>query len=313
MSRSRRKNHRYKTLNDIERIDGVDWYTHYYQYLTSLAFQLFEWKNLPESVDPRYLEMSLHMFGFVGFYKDKTKGFIVSQGAPSGEVDHYLLPTTFHANSPAYQKNFKLYNYDDMLEEAKESGEYGVIIWNNDYHFSTLPSIKMFADELAETQQVIQVNRNAQKTPVIIVANDYNLLTMKNMFNQIDGNSPVIIADESVDVQNSIIVHKTDAPYVVDKLRSDRDKIWNEIMTFLGIKNANLEKKERMITDEANANNEQIESSANIWLKSRKEACKKINDLYNTKIEVELRVDIVQEFQSNLSQQPSNNDEGNDL
>ena len=300
MSRAR-NNNRYKTLNDITRTEGLDWFTHYYQYLSSLAFQLFEWKNLPDSIDPRYLEMSLHMFGFVGFYKDPEISYIVTQGAPSGMIDHYLLPTSFHASMPNYRKNYKLINYNDMIEKVKGSNEYGVIIWNNDYHFSTLPSIRMFAEELAETQQVIRVNRNAQKTPVIMVANDYNLLTLKNMFNQIDGNSPVLIVDDSVDVENDIKVHKTDAPFVVDKLRSDRDKIWNEIMTFLGIKNANQEKKERMITDEANSNNEQIESSANIWLKARREACEKINALYDLDVEVELRVDIVQEFQNNIS------------
>ena len=59
---ARRKNqyvqNSWKRLSDIQRKKGNDWYTHYYQYLTSLAYQLFEWDNLPDSVDPRYLEMS---------------------------------------------------------------------------------------------------------------------------------------------------------------------------------------------------------------------------------------------------------------
>lgn len=290
---ARRRNKKgYKTPLELATIEHLDWYNHYYQYLSSLAFQLFEWENLPESVDPRYLEMSLHLFGYVGFYKDPERSYIVSQGAPSGTVDHYLLPKTFHAVSPTYNKQFKLLNYTDMIDEAKRSGDYGVIIWNNDFHFSTMPSLQLFAEELAETQRVIQVNRNAQKTPVLIAANEDNKLTMKNFYNQYDGNAPMIMTHEALNI-DAIKVFKTDAPYVVDKLRSDRDKIWNEVMTFLGIKNANLEKKERMITDEARANDEQIEASGNIWLKSRQEAVEKINALYDLNISVKMRTEIV--------------------
>jgi hypothetical protein len=101
------KKHGWRNPNQLEAIKGRRWYQHYEQYLTSLAFQLFEWENLPDSVDPRYLEMSLHRFGYVGFYKDPKIGYVAVQGAPSGIVDHYNLPTKFHAVSPGYQQTFE--------------------------------------------------------------------------------------------------------------------------------------------------------------------------------------------------------------
>lgn len=296
-NKNRNSDFNYRTVNEITRNFGQRWYLHYYRYLCSIAYQMFEWDGLPESVDPRYLEMVLHNKGYVGFFKDPTMGYIVTEGAVSGTLDHYMLPKHFHAVSPVYQKTFPLYHYSDI----KDSEHQGIVIWNNDIHDSTLPALELFSHELKQIKEIISVNLNAQKTPVLLLTTDNTQLSIKNIYNQYEGNAPVIIGSDQID-PNMFQVLKTDAPYVVDKLNTQKNALWNEFMTYMGINNANLEKRERMITSEADSNNEQIQSSANVFLKSRQEACNRINELYDLDVSVKLRTDVIEAVVDNIQQ-----------
>lgn len=291
-----------------------DYYIHYYDYLRSLVYQLIEWEGLPNTVDPRYFEKVLHENGYIGFYKDPDFNFLAVEGAVSGRLDNYHNPLQFHANTPTYQKTFNLYHYqgDETRTKMTANGDFisvprkklGLVCYNNDIHKSSLPVVDLFAQDLAELKQIIRINQNAQKTPVAIKANQNNRLSMQVLFNQVDGNAPVIITDESYDIEGLKAIDLR-APVVFPQLNDQKNNVWNEFMTWLGIDNTNLQKKERMVTAEVDGNQDQVQNSANIFLKSRLEFAKRANELYGLHLKPKLRVEVVKEIQQNAKENVS--------
>lgn len=288
--------------SDIEQFSYSE---HYRYYVTLLAYQLFEWKNLPPSIDPRYLEMALHRDGKVGFFWDKEKGFMVSRGAEGQGIDHYQNPVVFNAHEATYHKTIPILRYDD-----DDSQEKAIMIYNNDLKFPTLSSLYMFADEMADIQQISRVNRRAQKTPYIVTTTDKNYYSFLQAFQQVNENNSVVFADKDLQIEDNLKVLSTSAPYVVDKLRVEKNQVWNEVMTFLSINNSNTDGTDRTQSAEVYANNEQVESSGNVFLKNRQLSVERINRVFEDKldkpIEVALRQDVVRQFEINA--QASNKD-----
>jgi hypothetical protein len=149
-------------------------------------------------------------------------------------------------------------------------------------------SVVLFASRLTEAERTIDTNIKAQKTPVLIRCDDKDRLTMKNLYRDYEGNEPFILGGKSLNL-DGLKVLKTDAPFVADKLQNYKHEIWNEALTFFGVNNANSDKRERLITDEVNANNEVISINAQAMLLTRLEACEKINKLYGLDVSVKMR------------------------
>ena len=249
----------------------------YYNRLTELSVSMFEWKNLPETVDPRFLELTLFADGQAVFFKDEVMGYLALQNVLGGDFDVYRIPKT----RKAYASN----GYNRPLSD-KDS----VIIFNNYLHTNSKLDVEMFARRLWNLDRAIDVNANAQKTPILIQCDETQRLTVLNLYKKFDGNEPVIFGDKNLN-PNSIKVLKTDAPYVCDKLYQLKTQIWNEALTYLGISNVNTTKKERMVTDEVIRNQGGTIASRYSRLQARREAVEQINKMFGLDIEVNYRED----------------------
>lgn len=253
-------------------------YVQYYNRLMELSMSMFEWKNLPDTVDERYLELGLFSSGCMVFFKDDVIGELALNMTYQGGFDIYGEPTKRRAYSRYNQFQTTL-NKDNS-----------VIIWNNMLRTNSALDVQMFAYRLYNLDRIVDINANAQKTPVLITCDEKQKLTMKNLYLQYEGNYPVIFGDSNLDIK-SLSVLKTDAPFVSDKIYDLKVKIWNEALTYLGISNINTTKKERMITDEVIRNQGGTIASRYSRLESRRRAVKKINKMFGLNITVDYRED----------------------
>lgn len=250
-------------------------YLQYYNRLLELAINMYEWKNLPDTVDERFLELTLFADGMAVYFRDEILGDLCLQTMIGSNLDVYRIPM----ERTAYAAN----GYQVRLDPANS-----VIIFNNYTHTNSMLDIEMYARRLYNIERTIDVNVNAQKTPVMVIGSEAQRLTLKNLMMQYDGNEPFIYGDDKLNV-NALNVLRLDAPYVADKLNILKRQIWNEALTYLGIENSNTEKKERLVTDEITSNLGGVEAQRFCRLNARRKAADQINAMFGTNITVGFR------------------------
>lgn len=278
---------RKRTLFAESALDNNATYLTYYQRLLELSISMFEWKNLPPTIDSRYIELMLFEKGSVVYFDDEAIGNLCLDCISQGQFDVY-----------GYPKNRRAYSsYNQYSRELNENNS--VIVWNNFLRTNSQLVVKMYAKRLYNIDRVIDINVNSQKTPVAILASPQQRLTMKNLYKEYDGNAPFIFGDKNLDL-NGIKAISTGAPYVADSLYALKTQIWNEALTYLGISNVNTVKKERLISDEVQRNLGGTIASRYSRLQSRKDAVQKINKMFNTNIEVDYRDDVYPDLTADI-------------
>ena len=253
-------------------------YMTYYAQLLEIAISRFKWINLPDTVDARFLELVLNTKGFALFFKDEDIGYLGMNTTIGGRLSNYNIPI----NRQAFASNG--YKANRTIKDS-------IIIWNNLIHTNGQLKLLEFAKDLYNLECIIRTNANAQKTPLMILCDERTRLTMENLYMKYQGNAPFIFgssrnSDLSV---TSIQAMNTQAPYLADKLYQLKTNIWNEALTFLGIPNVSVTKKERMVTDEVNRMQGGVFASRYSALEARRQACDQINKMFGLNVSVEWR------------------------
>lgn len=239
-----------------------------------VAMNAFEWDGLPEGIEERHIEKVLFEKGFVCFFRDPDMDFMCLPARQSGQVNVYGDPLGYTAYGMNYQKTF--------------DADHCVIIENNKLRLSTDDFVMFYVNKLAEIERTMDVNVKACKTPIVFACDDKDIMTFKSIFQKVDGNVPAIFADRNLNI-DSIQVFDTKAKFLGIELRDLEHAIEGDLLTFLGKNNVSVEKKERLITYEANANNQLIESFFDLQLEARKRGCDQLSERFGLTVTVKPR------------------------
>lgn len=244
-----------------------------------MALNLFKWKNLPPTLNKRWLEITLYEQGHVLFFEDEVIGPLALPCTYGGKLDVYNIPI----ERRAYAAN----GY-----QCRRTSDDSVLCFNNYTRRRTAATLRLFATRLADVQRTIDVNLHKQKTPYIIRTTPQQELTAKNILMDIEGNEAAIMTDKAFNTEDFATI-PLNAPYLADKLEIEKHMIWNEALTFLGIENSISQKKERENMFESQSQFGSIEAFRNVMLNSRQEACEEVNLMFGWNISVEYNSDLI--------------------
>lgn len=250
---------------------------HFYTWLKQIALSRFKWINLPDEIDERFLEMTLFEKGQILFFKDEFVNLFAA------------LPCTLNGHMNIYDI------WSDRLAYANNGYQYwtdyrnSVLIFNNYLRSPDHMQILYFSKRLAQMETTVDVNMNGQRMPRIIACDENQRLTVENMIKQVDSGALNIFTTNNFNM-NEIKVLDNSAPFVADKVQDQLDRVWNQALTYLGVPNLSVQKKERLITDEVQKLQAGSLASSCSPLEMRRECAEKINKLFGLDVKVEMRL-----------------------
>lgn len=250
----------------------------------NIAVQLFIWKNLPEGISSEILEDMLYEKGKVVCLKSRVK------------VNGVEMPTPLIFLSVTGEYDFNIYEIPQRISAGKKDANVNnlkiddcVIVRNNYLKLPSRQVVEFYCQKMNNIDMAKDMNINASKTPFILKAeNQKQLLSYQNFFKSIACTDPLIVVDSNFRINgDSELVINTGVELKLEQYQKAYIDYKNELLTLFGINNLETEKKERLLTDEIDSNNELIESFIISSLKWRKTACEEINKKWGTNISVD--------------------------
>ena len=240
----------------------------------NLALNRFKWENLPVGLESRKIEEFLISHGQVAFFNDENLGNMVLPCYTTNDLNVYYEPTAVNVIGHKYNKRLDI---DDVG-----------IIRNDATSDNDIDDLNTFATRINELELTMDINLNAQKTPYIILCDEKERLTFKNIISEVRKFKYAIFGSKGLKT-NNIDVLNTSSPFILDKLQVQKKELFNELLSFLGINSNAVEKRERVLVDEINANNEFILVNLEHMFEERKKAVDLINAKFGTNISVSKR------------------------
>jgi len=264
-------------------------YTFYFKKYKRLLMSMFTWTNLPDGISSRFIEDKLFYNGIVVFYKSKEMGFFVVSQCSAYGLNDYEEPTGYNTNGV---------NKIHEFVKAKDC----VPIWNDLFIEPSVGNVNFYAKRLSNIQKTFDVNLEQLKNPYIISCAEGQRETVKQVMKQKTDGVPYIFTSDDFDVK--VNVFNLEIKNYTKELEDVKANVENEGLTFFGVDNVNIQKKERLTESEGTQNNQQITLNRNSRLKTRENARDQINAKYGLDVGVEFSVDFDDELKKFNSTKP---------
>lgn len=294
-----------------------DYYNIYSDYLTNLLINLLEYDGAPKTLNVQGLEFMLRMFGYANvvaiskkeIYTDgigfNTPGVNVGLGSLIGGVNG--------ENNTGLQAILDGKEPEVLTRENTQHAKLPVYVTLSNkfsYYTGQLCSdsslIQRTASTLAEIKASIIANLRMQKTPFIGFTKNGNL-TSKSVYNQLMEGKPFIQVDATVyddDVSKALSVFPAQVPNLAQTLNDSWNEAINEFLTMVGLNNVSVDKKERLVSSEGDANDEQISASLQIYIAARQQQMDLLNEVLGTNIKVKLNSETIDRVKQLQATQP---------
>lgn len=299
MSRRGGKNRKQQKRNDTNccytrRRHGMHWqsadlneslFWYYVDVITKIAISRFRWLNLPPTCDERFLEWTLCYEGMatIAFPKKQKGIFYSTQAVTEDRINIYDNPTKWRS----FGNNGWNFHCDNSN---------GVLIYDNSTRFPIMEGIQLYANELTHIRITKRMNRMHQQVPWILKGPQEKRQDMANLFKQVAGGEPAILATNGID-QIDYDALQTGVPFLGEELAEDETSVWNRIYTMLGIENLPF-KSERQTEDEIRAQKSPTNLILMSSLSERRKAADKLNKRFGQYLSKPIKVVLRQDNES---------------
>ena len=255
----------------------------YTRYFLQKAMSVFKWE-LPELWDKDYFLYTLYTWGFIAILKTDRFGVIPQQCTLTG-YNVFYAPKRITVTNPIMPQTIER-DIDKDCVLLKLTPDYAGI----------LDLIHFYASKMALASSAVNVNLLNSKLAYLFTAKNKSVAeSFKKMYDQIASGEPASIIDRNLlDPDGNktwdFFSQNLHENYIASDILADMRKIEQQFDTDIGIPNANTDKRERLITDEVNANNVETATRCELWLEELKKGCEKVKAMFDVDITVDWRV-----------------------
>lgn len=253
------------------------------RYLFQRAVSVFKWSGIPGHWAKNYFETVLWMWGWVAVVRTDKFG-VIPQGCGLRGYDVFYQPTHAVIVNPLLRGTL----------EPRISEQCEIMRISPDYR-GIYDLVSYYGDQLALAAQSLGMNLVNSKLAFLFAVKDKaSAESMKKAYDQVMQGNPAVVVDKNLltdDGKATWMMFNQDLRqnYVATQILNDMRAIQNMFDAEVGIPNSNTTKRERLITDEVNANNVETFSKSAMWLEILQECCGRVNKMFDLNLAVDWR------------------------